>query len=155
MQNDRRRRWGYTRWGRSPHGAHHPRLLLRQLQGKQKHLVRCWGCQSSLSEVLICLTHPSIPVMPRSWFEEWETDWRILERAAGNVRQTLKAANHKDLHTCTFSLSWQDLIPVLRANDRRNLFSFPWKNSLLWCLFGFFCSSRLNILQLKVQSASL
>lgn len=88
-----------------------------------------------------------IPVMPRSWFEEWETssDWQLLERAVGNMQQW---------NTEGSKLSWQDLIPMLCIDDRRNLFSFPWKNLLLWCLFGF-CSSRLNILQLKVQSASL
>lgn len=39
--------------------VHH--LLLRQSQEKfsQKHLAMCWGCQSSVSKVLICLPHPS------------------------------------------------------------------------------------------------
>lgn len=36
--------------------VHH---LLRRSQEKQKHLAMCWGCQSSVSKVLICLAHPS------------------------------------------------------------------------------------------------
>lgn len=72
-------------------------------------------------------------------------DGRIVARAVGNVQEWNTECGKSQRSSCTFSLSWQDLIQMFCVNDRGNpFFSFSGKNLLLWHLlvcFGFFAAA--------------
>lgn len=117
-------------------------LLLRQLQGKQKHPWCVAVLLSKQSQRGLGLFDASVYSCVASEMIGGVRNliWLKLFRAVGSVQQTLKAANHKDLHTCTFSFSWQDLSPILCVKWQRQPF-FPMLVSsivFVFCFFFFF-----------------
>lgn len=128
---------GYARRGWSPHAARQPPSPPETITGKAETPcdVLLLSKQRRRGSDLFDVSVYSCDASEMIWGVR-NFIWLKDLGAVGSEQQTLKAANHKDLHTCTFSFSRQDLSPILCVNNRGNLFFLSWKNSFLWCLFS-------------------